>query len=136
MVAARTPPVDELRDRPHLRVGEQWISISADGLGDAVRSPITWGVLFGLLVGKPLGVVLATRVTIRSGLGEYPDGAEPRQIVGIGAAAGIGFTVALFITELAFTDPVDQSNAKLAILVASVLAAAGSSAILTLRPRA
>jgi NhaA family Na+:H+ antiporter len=51
------------------------------------------------------------------------------------AAAGIGFTVALFITELAVTDPVDQSNAKLAILVASVLAAAGSSAILTLRSR-
>ncbi len=120
---------------PIFALANSGISISADGLGDAVRSPITWGVFFGLLVGKPLGVVLATRVTVRAGFAEYPEGAEPRQIVGVGAAAGIGFTVALFITELALTDPVDQSNAKLAILVASVLAAGGSSAILTLRSR-
>jgi Na+:H+ antiporter, NhaA family len=121
---------------PMFALANSGIAISVDGLGDAVRSPITWGVLLGLLVGKPLGVVLATRVTVRAGLAHDPEGAAPRQIVGIGAAAGIGFTVALFITELAFTDPVDQSNAKLAILVASVLAAAGSSAILTPGPRA
>ena len=122
---------------PIFALANSGISISVDGLSDASRSPITWGVLFGLLVGKPLGVVVATRFTVRAGLAEVPDGADQRQILGVGAAAGIGFTVALFITELAFTDPVDQSNAKLAILVASVLAATGSSAILTLgsRPR-
>ena len=121
---------------PVFALANSGISISADRVGEAVRSPITWGVFFGLLVGKPLGVVLATRVTVRSGLADYPEGAEPRQIIGIGAAAGIGFTVAIFICDLAFVDPIDQTNAKLAILVASVLAAAGSSAILTLRPRA
>ncbi|MBK5331312.1 MAG: Na+/H+ antiporter NhaA [Ilumatobacteraceae bacterium] len=120
---------------PVFALANSGISISSDGLADAVSSPITWGVFFGLLVGKPLGVVFATRLTVHGGFAEYPEGAEPRQIIGVGAAAGIGFTVALFITELAFTDPVDQSNAKLAILVASVLAAAGSTAILTLRPR-
>jgi Na+:H+ antiporter, NhaA family len=120
---------------PVFALANSGISVSADGLGDACRSPITWGVFFGLLVGKPLGVVFATRVTIRAGFAEYPERAEPRQLTGVGAAAGIGFTVALFITELALTDPIDQSNAKLAILAASVLAAVGSSAILTLRTR-
>jgi Na+:H+ antiporter, NhaA family len=119
---------------PVFALANSGIVISNAGLADAVRSPITWGVLFGLVVGKPLGVVLATRLAVRSGHADYPEGAAPRQIVGIGAAAGIGFTVAIFITELAFADPVDQSNAKLAILVASVLAAAGSGAILTLGP--
>jgi Na+:H+ antiporter, NhaA family len=121
---------------PVFALANSGIAISADGLGDAFRSPITWGVFFGLLAGKPLGVVIATRVTVRIGLAEYPEEAEPRQLTGVGAAAGIGFTVALFITELALTDPIDQSNAKLAILAASVLAAAGSSAILTIRTHA
>ncbi len=120
---------------PIFALANSGIEISASGLRDAARSPITWGVLFGLLVGKPIGVVIATRATVRAGLADIPDGTTPRQIAGIGAAAGIGFTVALFISELAFTDPVDESNAKLAILVASVLAAAGSSMILAFRPR-
>jgi Na+:H+ antiporter, NhaA family len=120
---------------PLFALANSGIVISNDGLADAVRSPITWGVLFGLLLGKPLGVVIATRLTVRSGRADNPEGATPRQIVGIGTAAGIGFTVAIFITELAFVDPVDQSNAKLAILVASVLAAGASGAILTLGSR-
>jgi Na+/H+ antiporter NhaA len=116
---------------PIFALANSGIEISGDGLRDAARSPITWGVFFGLLAGKPLGIVLATRAAVRGGLADSPDGSVPRQIVGIGAAAGIGFTVALFITELAFTDPTDRSNAKLAILLASVLAAAASSLILT-----
>ncbi len=71
------------------------IEPSADGFVDAARSPITWGVFCGLLVGKPLGVVLATRATIRAGVADRPEGANSRILVGIGAAAGIGFTVPL-----------------------------------------
>ena len=116
---------------PIFALANSGIEISGDGLRDAARSPITWGIFFGLLAGKPLGIVLATRAAVRAGLADNPHGSAPRQMVGIGAAAGIGFTVALFITELAFTDPTDRSNAKLAILLASVLAAAVSSLILT-----
>ena len=115
---------------PVFALANSGIKISTDGLADAARSPITWGVFFGLAVGKPLGVVFATHATIRGGLADRPGAAAPRQMLGIGAAAGIGFTVALFITELAFTDAVDRSNAKLAVLVASVLAAAMSSIVL------
>jgi Na+:H+ antiporter, NhaA family len=111
------------------------INISIDGLRDAASSAVTWGVLLGLLVGKPIGIVVATRLTIRSGVADEPDGTTSRQIVGVGAASGIGFTVSLFITELALTDPVDQANAKLAILVASALAA-GLSTLILLTKRA
>ena len=62
VAAARAPPVDELRDRADLRAGQRRHRDLRRGLGDAVRSPITWGSrLLGLLAGKPLGVVLATR---------------------------------------------------------------------------
>jgi NhaA family Na+:H+ antiporter len=89
-----------------------------------------WGIFFGLLVGKPLGIFLAVRLATRSGIADVPEGARPLQIVGVGTAAGIGFTVALFITELALTNEVDQTNAKMAILLASVTAAILAIAIL------
>jgi NhaA family Na+:H+ antiporter len=117
---------------PVFALANSGITISSNGLGDALGSPIFWGVGLGLLAGKPLGVVLATRAAIRGGLADPPEAATPRHIGGIGMAAGIGFTVALFITELALTDAVDQSNAKLGILAASVLAAVGSNVLLTM----
>jgi len=112
------------------------IEISADGLRAAARSAITWGVFVGLVIGKPLGVVLASRMTIRTGVGATPTGSTSRHLLGIGTAAGIGFTVAIFVTELAFTEPGHQNDAKLAILAASIVAAAVSAVILTTgRPR-
>ncbi|MGD9997337.1 MAG: Na+/H+ antiporter NhaA [Ilumatobacteraceae bacterium] len=116
---------------PLFALANSGIEISSDGLRDAFGSPLTWGIIGGLVIGKPLGVVLATRGAVALRLADDPDGAQPRQVLGIGAAAGIGFTVALFITELAFDDPADRADAKLAILVASVLAAALSSVVLT-----
>ncbi len=67
-------------------------------------------------------------------MADNPISSTSLQIVGVGTAAGIGFTVALFITELALTDPVEQSNAKLAILVASALAATVAAVILRKGP--
>ena len=107
------------------------IPVSLDGLSSAARSPITWGVFVGLVVGKPLGIVVATRLATRAGLADQPPDSSPAQIVGIGATAGIGFTVALFVTELAFVDGDDRNHAKLAILVASLLAAAIGTVVLT-----
>ena len=95
---------------------------------------MTWGVLLGLVVGKSLGVIVATRGMMRFGLADAPAGASWRQILGIGSAAAIGFTVALSITELAFTDPKAQSDAREAILLASLLAAITANKILIRRP--
>jgi NhaA family Na+:H+ antiporter len=82
-----------------------------------------WGIVAGLVVGKPLGVLLASRLAVRSGIADLPEDADPRHTIGVGAAAGIGFTVALFITELAFDDADEREIAKLAVLIASLLAA-------------
>jgi NhaA family Na+:H+ antiporter len=108
---------------PIFALANSGIHISADGLRIAAGSAITWGVFFGLVIGKPLGILIATRGAIKFGVADQPEGVSTRQVLGAGSAAGIGFTVAIFITKLAFTDPVEQANAKIAILLASILAA-------------
>jgi NhaA family Na+:H+ antiporter len=118
---------------PIFALANSGIHVSIDGLRDAAGSALTWGVFLGLLVGKPLGIVLASKVAIRTGVADSPEGATGTHMLGAGTAAGIGFTVALFITELAFDNPVDQTNAKLAILLASVVAVIAALAILLRR---
>ena len=106
------------------------IQLSGDVLVEASTASITLGVFFGLVVGKTVGVVTFTWIGHRLGL-PLPRGASWAQIVGIGVAAGIGFTVALFIDGLAFDagDPLLE-QAKIGILAASVVSALGAMAIL------
>jgi len=90
-------------------------------------------VFVGLVLGKPLGVLVSMGGFGRLGLVERPVGGRPAQFVGIGAAAGIGFTVALFIAELAFTTEAHLSAAKMAILAASSVSALLALPLLRLR---
>lgn len=108
------------------------LEVSFESLGDAVASPVAWGVFCGLVVGKPIGVMLLTMAAARTGAGELPAGTSRPTLLGVGHAAGIGFTVALFISELAFTNEQHRSAAKLAILVASVVSAILSVAVIRL----
>jgi NhaA family Na+:H+ antiporter len=110
---------------PIFALANAGIQISWDGLGDATGSAVTLGVVVGLVLGKPLGIVGAVALATRTGLGRLPDGLTMRHVVGLGALAGIGFTVSLFISGLAFSDPALQDEATLGVLAASVLAAAG-----------
>jgi NhaA family Na+:H+ antiporter len=81
------------------------------------------GIVLGLVVGKPLGIMLCSALVIRLRICALPDGVNWRGVFVAGAGAGIGFTMAIFIAELAFTDAEMLSVAKLAILIATVLAA-------------
>lgn len=90
-----------------------------DGRGAAVAL----GIVIGLVVGKPLGVVGASWVTLRLGLGTLPRGLGPRHLVVLGSVAGVGFTMALFIGQLAFSSGPLSGAAKLGILSASSVAA-------------
>jgi NhaA family Na+:H+ antiporter len=111
------------------------IEISPSALSDAVSSSVGLGVIVGLVVGKPLGIVAAAWLAQWSGWASLPRDCSMRHIVGVGTVAGIGFTVSLFITELAFDDPTLVADAKLAVLMASVAAAALGAALLWLAGR-
>ena len=134
-----TPLIEHLEHRLHPWSGFVIVPVFAlansgvdlgSGLGDAVSSPVAWGVLLGLLAGKPLGVVLLTRLALRAQWADSPEGTSARHLLGAGHAAGIGFTVALFIAELAFDDPDLVAQAKIAILVASVVSGLVAAAVL------
>lgn len=99
------------------------VVLSGETLQAAFTSPLTWGIVAGLVLGKPIGVALGTWVALRTGIGRVPDTLRWGQLFGGAALSGIGFTVALFVTELALDDELLVSEAKIGILTGSVLAA-------------
>ncbi|GFM36190.1 Na+/H+ antiporter NhaA [Desulfovibrio psychrotolerans] len=92
-----------------------------EGTAAATTSAITLGVVFGLAVGKPVGVFFASFIMVKLGLCRLPDGVTWQHIAGTGFLAGIGFTMALFIAQLAFTDAAMLDLAKVGVLGASTL---------------
>lgn len=80
------------------------------------------GILFGLVVGKPLGIFLFSFIAIKLKLGEKPDQTTWGQLFGVGILGGIGFTMSIFVTLLAFNDTDLINNSKFAIIISSVLA--------------
>ncbi len=89
---------------------------------DSLAEPVTLGVLLGLLIGKPLGIFGFAWLLARSGLSPLPAGLVWRHILGAALLGGIGFTMALFITSLAFSDSELIAEAKLGILIGSIAA--------------
>lgn len=86
------------------------------------RGSLTLAIVLGLVVGKPVGILLASRLAVYFGVAEKPDAYSWRQLWGAGTLGGIGFTMALFIASAAFADPADYAAAKIAILLASMAA--------------
>ena len=105
------------------------VVISVDSIQGASQSAVAWGIFFGLVVGKPFGVLLASFAAKRAKIAELPDGVNAPSLLATGSAAGIGFTVAIFIANLAFTDPQLKDIAVLAVIVASVVSALISIAL-------
>ena len=111
------------------------VVITAESIKGASQSVIAWGIFFGLVIGKPLGVLIASIAAKRSKAAEFPEGASNSSILATGSAAGIGFTVAIFIANLAFDDAQTQDIAVLAVIVASVVSALISLALFKLLAR-
>ena len=111
------------------------VVITAESIKGASQSVIAWGIFFGLVIGKPLGVLIASIAARRSKLADFPEGATNSSILATGSAAGIGFTVAIFIANLAFNDAQTQDIAVLAVIVASVVSALFSIALFKLLAR-
>jgi NhaA family Na+:H+ antiporter len=87
-----------------------------------LTSPVALGIVAGLVVGKQLGITLFVWLAVRSGLSELPEGIGWRHVYGVGWLAGIGFTMSLFISDLAFSEDSLIEDAKLGILGASLIA--------------
>ena len=86
-------------------------------------------MILGLVVGKTIGVSAATLLAVALKVGRLPPGVTARYVIGAGALAGIGFTVSLFVTELAFGESEVGTDARLGVVVASLIAAAVGTAI-------
>jgi len=117
---------------PMFALANAGVSLSWSSLGQAARSAITWGIIVGLMLGKPLGIVSFAWMASRLGWASAPRGLDFRSVVGVGIVAGIGFTVSLFIADLAFDAPHQVVEAKLGVLAASVSAGALGYAFLRL----
>ena len=90
---------------------------------ESFTSPISSGIMLGLLLGKPIGITLFTYLSIKMKICDLPDGIKMMDILGISFLCGIGFTMSLFINNLAFTSAELVDASKLGIFVGSIIAA-------------
>jgi NhaA family Na+:H+ antiporter len=116
---------------PIFALANAGVELSGDTISEAVTAPVTLGIVFGLVVGKLCGISLATWLAVRSGIASLPRAASWVDVIGLATVAGIGFTVSLFITGLAFDDPLLADEARIGILAASVVAAVAGATILS-----
>jgi len=119
---------------PLFALANAGINLSGISIGEAVTSPVGLGVALGLILGKLVGITLFTLVALRTRLGRLPTGMTNHHLVGVSLLAAIGFTVALFIVGLAFSDQVLVAEAKVGIFAAWILAGILGYGVLRLVP--
>jgi NhaA family Na+:H+ antiporter len=136
-----TSPLERLESRlspwvgyvivPVFALANAGVQFTGDAVSGLFSDPVVMGVALGLVVGKTVGVFVASFIAVKLGLGKLPAGATWRHVLGLAMVAGVGFTVALFVTSISFTDPALADSAKIGILLGS--AAAGVLGYLFLR---
>jgi NhaA family Na+:H+ antiporter len=130
-------PVSAYLVLPVFALANAGVDLRGGALGDAVTSGVGAGIVVGLVVGKPVGIVLASYVAVRLGLGRLPDRTTWPMLAGVGAVAGVGFTVSLFIAGLSFPGAQQLTDeAKVGILLASFVAAVVGVVVLLVATRA
>ena len=115
---------------PVFALANAGVAIEADSFDAPAALRVSLGVVLGLVVGKVVGITGAAWLAVRTGVGRLPQGATWPMLVGIGCVAGIGFTVSLFVAELAFEGGTLQDAAKVGVLGASMVAAILGSVVL------
>jgi NhaA family Na+:H+ antiporter len=119
---------------PVFALANAGVALAGSSLGGE-SLPVLLGVVLGLTVGKPIGLTAASWLAVRAGLADLPSGVSWRHMASAGVLAGIGFTMSLFVASLAFADAEVLATAKLAILVASLLAGSAGIFFLSRTPR-
>ena len=105
---------------PLFALANAGVEIGGD-LMAVLADPLALGIIVGLVIGKPLGISFFSWLAVKSGRGALPEGVTWGQIAGAGCLAGIGFTMSLFITDLAFDNESLIATAKVGILAASLV---------------
>ena len=120
---------------PVFALANAGVDFRAIGVTEAITSSVALGVAVGLIGGKLLGISAFSYAAVRMGLGKLPPGTGWSHVIGLAAVAGIGFTVSLFVTSLAFTDVVLSDYAKVGVFAGSFVAALiGTALLLRARP--
>ncbi|MDT5303783.1 MAG: hypothetical protein QOG79_7207, partial [Mycobacterium sp.] len=107
---------------PLFALANAGVRLDTDSVIAALHSTLTWGVVAGLVVGKFVGITGATWLMRRTGIGQLAPGLTLRRITGGAALSGIGFTISLFIVDIAISEPARQDQARIGVLLASGLA--------------
>ena len=107
---------------PLFALANAGVRLDANSVTAALRSPLTWGIVAGLVIGKFIGITGATWLMQRTGAGQLAPGLTLRRIAGGAALSGIGFTISLFIVDIAIPEPGRQDQARVGVLLASVIA--------------
>lgn len=128
----RLHPVTSFVVLPLFALANAGVELGGDALSDADGVRVALAVALGLVLGKFLGIAGMTIAALRLRLGSLPSDVDLRGVVGVAALGGIGFTVSLFITPLAYGDQVLIDSAKVGILVGSILSALIGTAVLAL----
>lgn len=115
---------------PLFAVANAGVRLRADAVDAPGAIAVAVGVVVGLVVGKTIGITAAVWLAVRTGLARLPEGTTWPMLVGLATIAGMGFTVSLFITELAFGEGPLQDAGKIGVLAASALAAVVGAAVL------
>jgi NhaA family Na+:H+ antiporter len=131
----RLHPISSRVVVPLFALANAGVALGADAVGDAASGRVAWAVAIALVVGKAVGVAVPALVGRRAGIGSLPDGVDTRAVIGGATLAGIGFTVSLFVTHLAFDDPALVHHATIGVLAGSALSAAIGYAFLARRAR-
>ena len=126
----RLHPVSAFVIVPLFALANAGVALDAGTLSDAAGSRVAWAIAVGLVVGKLLGIGGAARLGLRLGIGALPEGVHPRHVWGAAALGGIGFTVSLFIAQLAYADPATIDLAKVGILAGSLTSGLLGAALL------
>jgi NhaA family Na+:H+ antiporter len=115
-------PISSFVIVPVFALANAGVVLSAEAIDHALSSRVTIGIVVGLVVGKFVGILGASAIAVRARVGALPDGLSLRHVAGVAILGGIGFTVSLFITDLAFRGAVID-DAKIGVLAASLIAA-------------
>jgi Na+:H+ antiporter, NhaA family len=127
----RVTPLSVFAAVPVFALANAGVQLDPGSTAAAFGSQVTWAVLAALVVGKTVGVVGTIAAVTVSRLGRLPDGITPRHLLGLGLVCGLGFTVSLFVAELAYHDPTLRAHAKIGVLASAVLCSAAAALVLS-----